>query len=136
VTLVVGLGVGFWIGPDQEFFLFGTVIVLGLIFVYGAGNLGVWLHYRREGRAEFNWLLHLVLPLVSTVALVWVGWKSIHPLPASPIKYAPWIVGLWLVGGLLVLAGMKIGEGWVPRAGDIAPEQPPAEESPDLSARV
>jgi hypothetical protein len=37
------------------------------------------------------------------VALVWVAYKSLNPLPAAPVRYAPIVAGLWLVFGLLVL---------------------------------
>ena len=78
----------------------GVAVTLGLVFVYGAGNLGVYRYYRTEHRREFNPLLHLVCPLVSTVALIWVGYKSIVPLPPSPVTFAPILVGIWLVLGI------------------------------------
>ena len=81
ITLAYGLIVGFWIGPDQEFYVTGIFITLGLIFIYGAGNIGVIRYYLRERRGEFNIVLHGILPAVSTIALVWVGYKSVVPCP-------------------------------------------------------
>jgi len=115
LTLAIGLGLGFWIGPDQEFYLMGVTVTLGLVFVYSAGNLGVYRFYRTEHRSEFNPLLHLVFPLLSTVALIWVGYKSIVPLPPSPVMFAPLLVGIWLLLGIGVLLALTRSRtaGWM-----------------------
>ena len=111
ITLVFGLAVGFWIGPDQEFYFMGIAMTLGLILVYTAGNLGVFLWFRRSLKAEFHFLLHAVFPLISTVALIWVGYKSIVPLPAAPVRYAPMLVAIWLgVGAALAYALKRAGK--------------------------
>src|SRR5262249_47370523 len=66
VTLVGGLGLGLWLGPDQVFYVMGTVLTLALALIYSAGNLGVFLLYRRLG-AEFRPIQHALFPLVSTL---------------------------------------------------------------------
>ena len=121
VTLVGGLGLGYWIGPDQVFYLMGTVLTLALALIYGAGNLGVFLHYRRHG-AEFRWILHALFPLISTLAVLWVAYKSIIPLPPAPLAYAPAIVAAWLLAGVTVLIVSKgLGrEDWLLEAGEAA----------------
>ena len=125
ITLVVGLGLGFWIGPDQEFFLMAAVTTLGMIFVYSAGNLGVYRFYRKEHSAEFNLFFHAVFPLFSTIALIWVGYKSVVPLPPTPICYAPFVVAGWLILGILFLTFMyyRGRENWLLKAGQSAYEQ-------------
>jgi len=103
LTLAIGLGLGFWIGPDQEFYVMGVAVTLGLVCVYSAGNLGVYLFYRRERREEFKLTYHFVFPLLSTLAMIWVGYKSIVPLPPAPVKYAPTLVGIWGLIGVLLM---------------------------------
>jgi amino acid transporter len=103
LTLVIGLGLGFLLGPDQEFFMMGVAITLGLVLVYSAGNLGVYRYYRAERAQEFNAWLHLVFPVLSTVALLFVGYKSIVPLPAYPVVIAPFLVAVWLVAGVILV---------------------------------
>ena len=102
VVLALGLGLGAWLGPFQAFVLLGLVFSLALVFVYGAGNLGVVRYFTGEARRELNPVLHLVFPVASTLALAWAAWKSVHPLPPSPTRYAPVVVALWLALGLVV----------------------------------
>jgi len=123
VTCAGGLFLGFLLGPDQAFYVMGTVLTLALALIYSAGNLGVFLLYRRRG-AEFHPLLHALLPFASTVAVLWVAWKSIVPLPPPPIAYAPVITGLWILTGVAVLFSSKsLGkEKWL-RAAEAAEEK-------------
>jgi amino acid transporter len=66
-------------------------------------NLGVYRFYRREHPDEFHWFKHIVVPLFSSAGLLWVGYKSIFPLPPKPEGYAPPIVAVWLVIGVAIL---------------------------------
>lgn len=123
IMFVFGLGLGFWIGPDHEFFMWGIAITLGMVLVYSAGNLGVYLFYRGERRPEFNWIKHLIIPLVSTLSLLYVGYKTLNPLPTtSPEKYAPWPVLAWLLLGIVILLVMRARgrEEWLLKAGHAA----------------
>jgi amino acid transporter len=90
-------------GPVDTFALWGLAITLGLILTYIAVNLGVIRYYRTEARARFNPLLHAVLPIAGSLAVAWVFYKSVSPLPAAPAKYAPIVLGVWLAIGVAVL---------------------------------
>jgi amino acid transporter len=107
ITLAIGLGVGLWIGPDQEYYVIAVAMTLGLMFIYCAGNIGVFVYYRRERRTEFNLLLHFVLPLFSTISLIWVAYKSAVPLPEPPVRYAPILAAVWLVAGVVVMLTVR-----------------------------
>src|SRR5262249_45527498 len=96
VTLIVGLGVGFLIGPEREVEFMGLVLTLAVVLIYSAANLGVFLYSSRERRGEFRPVLHGVFPTLATAAVIWVGYKSVVPLPPPPLTYAPWVVALWL----------------------------------------
>jgi hypothetical protein len=88
------------------------VLTLALALIYSAGNLGVFLLYRRR-RSEFRLIQHAIFPLVSTAAVLWVAYKSIVPLPPRPIAYAPAILGVWLLAGIAVLIVSKgLGREW------------------------
>jgi amino acid transporter len=103
LTLAIGLGIGLWIGPDQEYYVIAVAMTLGLMFIYCAGNIGVFFYYRRERPAEFRFLLHFLLPLLSTISLLWVAYKSAVPLPEPPVRYAPIVAGVWLFCGVVIM---------------------------------
>jgi amino acid transporter len=107
LTLVIGLGIGFWIGPDQEYYVLGVAMTLGLMFIYLAGNVGVYFFYRRQRPTEFRFLLHFLLPLISSISLVWVAYKSAVPLPDPPVRYAPILAAVWLLLGLIVVLTVR-----------------------------
>jgi amino acid transporter len=111
ITLAVGLGVGFWIGPDQEYYVLGVAMTLGLMFIYFAGNIGVYFFYRRMRPAEFSFLLHFLLPLLSSISLVWVAYKSAVPLPEPPVRYAPVLAALWLLIGIVLVLTVRRAAG-------------------------
>jgi amino acid transporter len=107
LTLLIGLGVGFWIGPDQEYYVVAVAMSFGLMFIYCAGNIGVFFYYRRERPAEFRFFLHFLLPLLSTISLLWVAYKTVVPLPEPPVRYAPIMAGVWLFAGVVVMLTVR-----------------------------
>jgi amino acid transporter len=107
ITLTIGIAIGFWIGPDQEYYFLGVTATLVLIFIYSAGNVGVYFLYRRQRREEFNPVLHFVFPVLSTLSLIWVAYHSVVPLPDAPLRYAPILVGGWMVAGVLLLLTVR-----------------------------
>jgi amino acid transporter len=123
LTLLVAYIGGFWIGPDQIYFFLGLVITFGLIGVYGLGNIGVVKYYRTEMRAEFNWFWHLIIPLISTAAIIAVGYESLQGL-SGLFFWTPWVVVGWIVVGVVVLQVMRLRgkEEWLLKAGVVAYE--------------
>jgi amino acid transporter len=92
---------------------------MAVLFVYVIANVAVFAYYFRQRRPEFNIILHVVFPLVSTAALIYALVYSFIPFPASPYSYAPLIDGLWLLLGLVVLAVMWVrhNDRWLLTAG-------------------
>jgi len=131
LTLGIGLGLGFWIGPDQLFYFLGVAMTLGMVFVYSAGNLGVFCFYRQKRRHEFGWWLHGVFPLISTIAMALVAYESVVPLPPPPVKYAPWLVAVWLLcgAGLVCVLGRSRHGSWLLKTGDVVYGLPSEKET-------
>jgi amino acid transporter len=125
LTFALGLGLGWWIGPEKEFEFMGAVLTFALILIFSATNLGVFLYYFRERRSEFRVILHAIFPLFGTLALFFVAYNSLNPWPPPPIGYAPWVVAIWLALGLLVLLRMKLAgnEEWLDKAGCVVEER-------------
>ena len=110
------------------------ILTYALALIYSAGNLGVFLYYRRERREEFRPFLHAFLPLVSSVAVFVVAYYSVIAWPPPPLRYAPFIVIGWLGLGVAVLGLMKaLGhEKWLLLAG-AATQEPAASVKSDHS---
>lgn len=90
-------------GVEDVFFTWALTITLGLILMYILANAGVVKYYLTEGRAQFNPILHIGLPLVASVAVAYVGYRSVVPLPDPPVKYAPIVLAVYLVLGAALL---------------------------------
>ena len=52
-------------------------------------------------------MLHFVFPVLSTLSLFWVAYHSVVPLPDAPLRYAPILVGGWMVAGVVLLLTMR-----------------------------
>jgi amino acid transporter len=131
LSLLLGIVLAGIFGPDKIFVLtVGFVLVLGVIFVYVMANVGVVLYYWRERRQEFNWILHFVFPVGTSLILIYSVYASFVPLPAPPYNLAPFIVGAWLLIGILILVALRLrgNEEWLQKAGDIVGER---RETPD-----
>jgi amino acid transporter len=129
-------------GVEDVFFTWALTITLGLILMYILANAGVVKYYLTERRAEFNPLLHLILPIVGSACVAYVGYRSVVPLPDPPVEYAPIVLVVWLALGAALLLyhyargnkewlakaqmAMEEGAGEVPPARDAAPPAPPA----------
>ncbi len=102
LTLGVGLGFGLWLGPVDSFLTLSLLTTLALVAIYVAGNVAVLAFHVREG-AGLRPLLHIVFPLLTSAAVLWVGYKSLDPLPPSPVRWAAAAAGAWLLLGTAVL---------------------------------
>jgi amino acid transporter len=94
-------------------------LTLGLIVMYVLASAGVVRYYATEKRSEWDVVLHLVFPAISTVAMLYVGYKSIVPLPDPPARYALFVFVGYTALGAALLAYLKWRgrEEWLDRAG-------------------
>jgi amino acid transporter len=121
LSLGVGLGVGFALNASRSYFLTnGLILVLAVLYIYVSANVAVALYYLRQRRQEFNPILHIVLPVLSTAALVYVTIKSFQPFPSFPYNYAPLIDGIWFAIGLIILGYLWVTkrDAWIAKAGE------------------
>jgi amino acid transporter len=121
---------------EDVFFTWALTITLGLILMYILANAGVIRYYLTVKRAEFNPLLHIVLPIVASVAVGYVGYKSVVPLPDAPARYAPIVLIGWLAVGaaLLVWQNARGNREWLAKA-QLAMDEAQVREIADAAGR-
>lgn len=104
------LGLGFAYDPVTAFLLLATVIVTVVVGVYIVVDLACAGHFLRAGRAAFNPVRHLLLPVLGIVAFV-PALLTAAGLPVfdfvtrltAPVSYAGLVVGIWMAIGVVVL---------------------------------
>ncbi len=118
LNIVAGLYVGFVFGPPTGFYLVtGLILVLAVSVAYLLANAAVFRFYWTEHRSEFNWILHLVFPIASSLVLLYAIYAS-FPL-TTPYDLAPLVDGAWLVIGVVLLFALRArgNEDWLTKAG-------------------
>lgn len=82
-------------------FYFGTIGTLAIIVAYGMVAVAAAKHMvaKQGGRAR----LGVIVPLAAFAIIVYLMYNELVPAPASPYNVFPYIVGGWLVIGLLLV---------------------------------
>jgi amino acid transporter len=122
VAVTIALAVGLPLGPYNLFNLLGTTGTFVYIPIFILMNVAAFKYFRDKHRDEFHVLPLVVAPIISTVALITIGYKSIVPLPAAPVAYAPAIAAGYLLLGVIVLFGRNLRpghRGWMAHAGEL-----------------
>jgi amino acid transporter len=107
-------------GVENVFFSWANAITIGLVFMYVLCNIGVARYYLTEGRAQFNLVLHVIVPLVATAAGVLVVWKSyFSPFTSTgPVFWGLMTFIAVLILTVLILIYLRVSgkEDWMRRA--------------------
>jgi amino acid transporter len=107
-------------GAEDVFFSWANAITIGLVLMYVLCNIGVVRYYLTEGRAQFNPLLHIVVPVIASAAGVVVVWKSyFSPFTSTgPVFWGlmTFVVVLVLTVVILIYLRVTGREDWMRRA--------------------
>jgi amino acid transporter len=117
IGLVLGVGLSLLFngeaagGPLTTYFFIGYMLGLSFAAMYVVVNVATIGYFLGEGRADFNPIKHVVVPIIGIIVMV-VGFVSalggvtipivnidIPPLSA-PFNYAPLIVTIWVIAGI------------------------------------
>src|ERR671936_1848990 len=102
-AFVLSLILGWKWGPLIGFAFIATLAVIVVVIVYILICLGCIWHYWTKRRAEFNPLLHLVVPIAGAVLFFFPLYYQYYKFPPTyPIKYANWIALGWVGAGLVL----------------------------------
>jgi amino acid transporter len=106
ITIAVTLGLGLAYDPVTAFGMVATGLVITLVAIYILMNAACIGFFARRGRAGFNWLSHLVVPVLGIAAFVpaWLTaagikvFSFVTPL-APPLSYmGPGVAGFMVLG--------------------------------------
>lgn len=138
IVLAVALGLLFagtdFGGPLATYIFIGYA--LGLLFagMYIAVNIAAIGYYLGEGRAEFNPLKHVVVPILGVLLLIpaflgVLGGLTIPildielPQLASPFDIVPPLVGIWMLVGIVLYFVLRSSRpDTIQRVGDVVSE--------------
>jgi hypothetical protein len=99
-------------------------------------SIGVVVYYWNQARDEFNWILHFVFPVGTSLVLIYSIYAAFVPLPAAPNNWTPVVAAAWLALGVIILVGMRAtgNEAWLTNAAAIVAEREerPGEKHPSL----
>jgi amino acid transporter len=111
-------------GATNVFPTWALAVTLGLITMYLLANFGVVKYYTTEARSKLNVVTHVLFPIFSTAAMLFVGYKSVVPLPDPPARYAIFLfVAYTAVGaGMLLYLKSRGREDWLEKAGQAMQE--------------
>jgi len=109
ITIAITLGLGLHFNPTEAFAMTGTGIVILLVAIYILMNVACIGYFARR-RTGFNWLSHLIIPLLGVAAFV-PAWLSAVGIPAfnfitpfsPPLSYMGPGVGGWMIIGVIYL---------------------------------
>jgi peptidoglycan/LPS O-acetylase OafA/YrhL len=87
LALVASVGFGEAYGPEAFASWLSYFATLFFIAAYLLISGGLIRFMWRDYRAEFSWLKHAVLPVISIAAMVWVLYGNIHPYPPAPLRW-------------------------------------------------
>jgi amino acid transporter len=107
LSLILAFALSAAWGVSNVFSVLGFLFIFGAIPVWTVANYSVFRLYRKEHRDEFNIFLHVIVPIIGTVGLIWFGYKSVVPLPPYPNSWAvPLVVG-WLVVAVVIVLWLR-----------------------------
>jgi amino acid transporter len=108
-AFILSLLLGWKWGPLIGFSLIATLAVIIVVVVYMLICAGAIWEYWVKRRAEFNPLLHLVLPIGGIVLFFFPLYYQYYKfVPTYPIKYANWIAIGWIVAGLVLTVWLSV----------------------------
>jgi amino acid transporter len=131
LSVVLGFGGPWLLGGPWPFFIFliAFVLVLGVIFVYVAANVGLVVYFWTKARSEFSWIKHFVFPVGTSLVLIYSIYAAFVPLPAAPNNWTPLVALIWLGLGVAIIIWKKAtgDEAWLTRTAEVIGEREDAE---------
>lgn len=110
----IGLGVvavmviGILFGGDNVFGFGGTIATLGVIVLYFMANLALISYMKRERPQDFRPVIHLVFPIIGSLALLPALFTTVWPIPAYPDDLCFYVFAAWILAGVGALIWLSM----------------------------
>jgi amino acid transporter len=100
-TLIVGFGVGLWLGPGATgaYGFTGAIGTVAIIIVYMLSNIALIRFFVRL--PERNILLHVILPILGVAVLAYPLWSIAQPNQSFPYNLVPLVTIVWIAIGVV-----------------------------------
>lgn len=121
IGIVIAVGLSLFLGnqypavpgPLNTYFTIGYAIGLSFAGMYMAVNIATIGYFWREQRAEFNWLKHLIVPVIGFILMIpaFLGVLGGVTIPilnlelaplGEPYSLVPPLVGVWMLIGIVI----------------------------------
>jgi amino acid transporter len=111
ITVAVTLGLGLKYNPTVAFGMVGTGLVIVLVAIYILMNAACIGFFARRGSRGFNWLSHLIIPLLGIAAFVpaWLTsagikvFSFVTPLAPPDSYMGPGVAGFMILGVIYMI---------------------------------
>ncbi len=97
VAMAITLSWGISAKPLDLYGFLGTLGSIPVILIYVALNFALPVYYKKNLPGQFSPFRHMVMPIISTLTLLYPLWGMIEPGQPKPFNYFPYIVLTYLV---------------------------------------
>ena len=101
-TVVIGIGVGIWLGPGATgaYGFTGTIGTVAIVIVYIMSNIALVKYFWKL--PERKLATHVVVPALGVLALLYPLYAVADPTQSYPYNLVPIIVLLWITAGVVL----------------------------------
>jgi amino acid transporter len=99
-TIVVGIGVGIWLGPGATgaYGFTGAIGTVAIVIVYVISNIALIRYFWQKPQRRI--LTHVIIPILGVVGLAYPLYSVSAPGQAYPYNLVPIVVLIWILLGL------------------------------------
>lgn len=95
-------------GKNMEWYgFFGVMLMLPLLLIHLVTCISVFVAYRYKESHDFHFVHHGIIPFVTGVLVLLPIWGGVYYNQVAPMSYAPYVVAVWFVIGIIVYARLK-----------------------------
>ncbi len=107
LALLLGLPLTYADGGAHTFRYLAGAAGLSVVLIYLAVNMATIRAFRRDFRADFRFVRHLVVPAAAALLLLFPLWGVVHPRTHTLVDLLPFAAFAWLCLGAMTFGALK-----------------------------